>query len=187
MTTESVINVREPTQRVRWGIYLIFVAIVPMYGAVKVGHTVMSTSGGATSFRFDHLSLSLMMLASSVMALSVFIVATARVGWMRIFALGPALLGLLIAVGSIDAARQHVTIAPDRLVVPQRGLLSRPYLEVKYSNLVAVIHDSDGREVEFFLKGGTRVKVPRGDLMTAALPSIANALRANGVAYGDSD
>jgi hypothetical protein len=187
MTTEPAIITREPAHRFRWGMFMIFIAVIPMFAASKLGHAVILTTGGTTSLRFDHLSIALTSLASSALLLSAFVIGSAPMGWIRLFALLPAFLGVIVGLGSIDAARQHVTIAPDRLVVPQRGLFNRDYLELKYANLLVVIHYPEQAEVQFFLKSGQSITIPRGDLVNAAIPIIAKSLHDHSVNYVDGD
>jgi hypothetical protein len=49
------------------------------------------------------------------------------------------------------------------------------------------MHDPKERNLHVILKTGETITVPRGDLMTAALPAIANALREHHVHFVDDN
>ncbi|HTL30697.1 MAG TPA: hypothetical protein VL282_15810 [Tepidisphaeraceae bacterium] len=165
----------------------ILVAVGALKLAGTMGHAVVVHAGDVTIYRFDVGTILLSAFACLALGFCALLLATAKIGVLRTGAVFPAALALLLAVASIDAFRSHVTVGPQYLEVPQKGLWHRVHSQLKYDELNAVIHDPNTRALQFIRKTGGNITVPRGDLTTAAMPAIADALRQHNVSFVELD
>jgi hypothetical protein len=170
---------------VGWG--SLVVAIAALKFASGTGHPVIVHAGELAIYRFNVGMVVLTAVACLAILICALAIATAKIGLLRIAALVPAAMAVLLALVTIDTIHSHVTVGPQYVEVPQMGLWNRPHSQFKYDDLAAVVHDPKERNLHFIRKNGEAITVPRGDLSTAALPAIVNALREHNVHFVDDN
>jgi hypothetical protein len=174
--------------RPRLAILFIALAAAALYLNVKTVLKIhITTSPVETVYTFSPLAAVLTAAAAVFAFAAAFFFATAKLGLFRLFALLPASLGLLLSIATYDVATDHLTITPTTLLLPGRGLCSRPYERLVLSDLLSVMVTSDGenRQMEFYKKDHSRVTIPLGDLMRAAQRDIVKAPEASDIPLVD--
>jgi hypothetical protein len=111
---------------------------------------------------------------------SAVLIASARIAWLRLFALLPLGLALLLTGAAVSVARDYASVGPGHLVLPARGFPWREHRRISLNELDRVTITRD-EAIRFDLRDRTSITVPLGDLTRAARPQIDQALAARGV------
>jgi hypothetical protein len=166
--------------RVRVGFALILIAIVLLIVSSKVGGVHIVSNGSTLTYKENVASTIVGFCAGACLLILAVMIATARIGLRRLFAVVALFLGFFACLISYSTIQDYVMIGEKSLVLSPVGFQPN-HVTINYDELEEVVFLSKQSDIEFHKNDQSRVTIPMGDLVQASLPQIKAALRSHDI------
>lgn len=179
--------------RFRISFIAIMAAAAVLFFSTKSMQIRASREGDELAYAFTGMSVLLPCVSAGLMFAATFLIAAGKHGLLRLFGVLPAILGLMLCFVVHSMVTDRVIIGPNALILPARGFPFRSHERIAFSELEVVVlktspstrqsRDSRSDNLEFVRKDRSDVVIPVGDLVTAAMEQICDALESHEVMF----